>query len=225
MANCKTTGVFQPSHYNTWSAASVLHCFLRPVGVNRPWRDGWTGRMDRWTTRRMDEKDHFIPTSFTICNNVKMSYFVQGQKEAGCLKSAYQLWVLITLKPIISFVRSKTKCYHKFNCLNSIAFRIDSFLFQPVPGAPSSGALQRSPHNSSSFHYSIHNSKFPYMIAKPLNLHSHKVRYVWMALICIIRYTRWLFVQRNALLSGYYALGAEDRAWGPGRNDSRVFLV
>jgi hypothetical protein len=78
----------------------------------------------------------------------------------------------------------------KFDCLNSIAFQVDSFLFQPVPGAPSSGALQHSPHNSSGFHYSIHNSKFPYMIAKPSNVHSHKVRYVWMALICIIHCTR-----------------------------------
>jgi hypothetical protein len=29
-----------------------LHCFLRPVGVNRPWRDGWTDRRwDEWMER------------------------------------------------------------------------------------------------------------------------------------------------------------------------------
>jgi hypothetical protein len=35
--------------------------FFCPIGVNRPWQDGWmTGCMDRWMTGQMDGKLHNI---------------------------------------------------------------------------------------------------------------------------------------------------------------------
>ncbi len=54
--------------------------FLRLIGVNRPWRDGWmTGWMDGWMTRQMDEMmlhDVFYYTSLNLVPNAQVCVYL-----------------------------------------------------------------------------------------------------------------------------------------------------